>query len=287
MRLVFVHGIKHEARSSDWVKKEWMGALKASLSDGDYALVTNCEIVAPFYGKVLGDETDSESGAAAVAMSVGGGVDEKEYFSDAMEDAVVALGISEDAIAAADGSGDPIVQGAPHDRRIIAIAKAIETLSPLHGQYLIRVLKQAYVYLKKPRARGLVNDIVRPAIADKPCIVVGHSLGAVVTFNLLRETQQTAPFYMTMGGPLAIRSVKAALDRPFKRPEKVGRWLNGLDPDDFVAFGRPLTAETFGPGVDNIRDVENGDEDPHDFRKYLSDSRLNGALVAAIRAEQP
>jgi hypothetical protein len=73
-----------------------------------------------------------------------------------------------------------------------------------------------------------------------------------------------------------------AIGPVFARPDGVTSWLNGLDQDDAVTIGRRLTEAAFGPGIDNIDDIDNGDDDPHDVRKYLGDRRIAEALVRAV-----
>lgn len=284
MRLVLVHGINHQGLSSNWIIDEWLGALKTAVSPAEFSVLKRREIVAPFYGDVLHAETQhsSASGADAVPMSVGQSQDgELEFMGFALQEAASALGISEAQILASNPSDEALEQGFPHDRRIIALASALESLSPFQGRILLRVLSQAYVYLRKPQARKKVDDIVRPAIADGPCVIVGHSLGSVVTFNLLREESgPQIPFYMTIGSPLAIKSVQSALGRPQRRPTRVNRWLNGGDRNDFITLGRILDSSTFGPGVENER-VDNGPE-PHNSKMYLQNKTLSNSLVMAF-----
>jgi hypothetical protein len=144
-------------------------------------------------------------------------------------------------------------------------------------------LPQAFVYLNRAAAAEVVEEIVRPALTTQPCIVVGHSLGTIITFKLLRtEAAAGAPFYMTLGAPLAVGAVMNAIGPAFARPDGVSSWLNGLDQDDAVTIGRSLTGETFGPGIDNVDDIDNGDDDPHDIRMYLRDRRIADALARAV-----
>jgi hypothetical protein len=112
--------------------------------------------------------------------------------------------------------------------------------------------------------------------------VVGHSLGSVVTYGLLREhARRSIPLYLTLGSPLAVKAVKNAIGPPFERPANVKFWLNGLDPDDAVTIGRGLKTTTFGPNIENIDDIENGAE-PHDIRMYLRDARVAKALLKSV-----
>lgn len=287
MRLVFVHGINHQGHSSEWVRDEWLEALAKRLSPSDMAAVRACDIVAPYYGDVLYEETQAatEAGPEPIAMSVGAAEGEEQAFlAAALNESALALGITEQQIEAEIASDEVQAMGFPHDRRLIALARALQAASPLQGKVMLRLIPQAFTYLKKPRARSRINAIVEPALSDGPCIVVGHSLGSVVTFDLLRKLGRQAPFYMTIGSPLGIKAIQIALGKPLARPTGVDYWINGLDPDDFVTLGRTLTPDTFGPGIDrNVVSVDCGDDDPHDFRMYLRDPHLAEALASAVR----
>ena len=122
-----------------------------------------------------------------------------------------------------------------------------------------------------------------PALIGTPCVVVAHSLGTIVTYKLLRsEAAVRAPFYLTLGSPLAVAAVKNAIGPLFERPDPVSRWLNGLDADDPVTIGRALTNANFGPGIENIVDIDNGDK-PHDIGMYLKDRGIAETLVKELR----
>jgi hypothetical protein len=283
MKLVFVHGINHEGLSSDWVRDAWLEALGSALPAADMALIRQQTISAPFYGDVLRDYTEGLTAAKGAVQAQSAGAaegDEAVFYQDVLTQLADAKSIPQDLI---DTNEATVQQGAFfHNRRVIALTRALETFSPLHGKVLLRALPQAFTYLKRAQAAMAIDKIVQPALADGPCIVVGHSLGTVVTFKLLRNFKCASPFYLTMGSPLAIRAVQGPLGTPLGRRPGVSHWMNVFDKDDFVTIGRPLDSTTFGGGVQNT-DVDNGAEDPHDFRKYLAHPDVASALVAAIR----
>jgi hypothetical protein len=100
---------------------------------------------------------------------------------------------------------------------------------------------------------------VQPSLIGTRCVLVAHSLGKIVTYKLLRsEAAVRSPFYLTLGSPLAVAAVKNAIGPLFERPDTVSRWLNGLDPDDPVTIGSALTKASFGPGIENIIDIDDG-----------------------------
>ena len=62
---------------------------------------------------------------------------------------------------------------------------------------------------------------------------------------------------------------------------ELGRWLNAVDPDDFVSLGRGLDASNFCDGIDNVVDIENDPDDGHAIEGYLADRRIAEAVAAA------
>jgi hypothetical protein len=287
MRLIFVHGINNQDRSEREIIDEWLDALSHSLAPADIAKLRQMEIAAPYYGDVLYQATikQSTAGPEPVAQSAAAAPsDEARFYREALEEVAPAVGVTEAAIRAEATGDEAVEQGLPHDRRLLALLRVLERVSPLHGSQIIRFLPQAFVYLNRDSAAEDVDEIVLPALNAGPCIVVSHSLGTIVTFKILRNEVAAAhvPFYTTLGSPLPLKAVMHAIGPAFGRPDAVSSWLNGLDPDDAVTIGRSLTAATFGSGVDNIDDIDNGDEDPHDIRMYLRDRRIAEALMRAV-----
>jgi hypothetical protein len=286
MRVVLVHGINNQDSSERAIIDEWLRALSHSLAPADMAKLRRAEVVAPYYGDLLYEATrrESEAGPEPVAQSAAAvASDEAAFYREALEDMAPAAGVTEADIRAQATTNEAIEQGVPHDRRLLAILRALERVSPFQGRYILRFLPQAFVYLNRDTVSHDIDKIVRAALNGQRCVVVGHSLGTIVTFKLLREDAAAgASFYMTLGSPLAVRAVMNAIGPVFARPDRISSWLNGLDQDDAVTIGRSLTEATFGPGIDNIDDIDNGDDDPHDIRKYLSNHRIAEALVHAV-----
>lgn len=286
MRLVLVHGINNEGRTANAIIDEWLDALSQVLSPGDIAKVRAAEIVAPYYGDALYEETkrQSQAGPRAVSLSVAGApTDELAFYRQALEDIAPAAGVTEAEIRAAAGAGEAIELGLADDRRVLALLRALERVSPWQGNILLKLLPQAFVYLNRPSVMAIVDDIVRPALTERPCVVVGHSLGTVVTFKLLRdELGVRVPFYLTIGSPLTVAAFKNAIGPIFARPDSVTTWLNGLDRDDAATLGRGLDETTFGPGIENVDNIDNGDTEPHAARMYLRDQKIAEALARAL-----
>jgi hypothetical protein len=289
MRIILVHGINQEGKNEAKIKKEWLEDLKHGLGRAEIA--ADVDVHAPFYGDLLKQLTDG-TGPAAVAQGTGGALDTEElmFFSSALNEQAQAAGVERKDILAeerAQAAGAPVEQSLLMNRRLNAVLRALEKISPVHGDVVMRFLRQAYAYLKKPGVAGKVDAIVRPVLDTEPAIIVAHSLGTIVTFKLLRTLALEGrpidvPLFVTVGSPLPLTAVQAALGPAFLCPKGVGRWLNAVDPADVIALGQGLDKSNFADGIDNIRDIQHTDDNPHSIQGYLGDRRV--ALPIAIES---
>jgi pimeloyl-ACP methyl ester carboxylesterase len=143
-------------------------------------------------------------------------------------------------------------------------------------------------YLRNPGVRDAIEEGVREALPrGAESVVVAHSLGTVVAYNLLRREAVAqdwqVPQLITLGSPLAVGPVRRAL-QPLKHPERVGGWFNAYDERDVVSLF-PLDPGRFPvtPPVENYGEVDNDTSNRHGISGYLSDPvvarRIHAALV--------
>jgi hypothetical protein len=100
-----------------------------------------------------------------------------------------------------------------------------------------------YEYLRNAGIREKIDNGVAAALTPGvETVVVGHSLGSVVTYNLLRQQGHLrgwkVPLYVTVGSLLAATAIRSAL-RTFattRCPECVSNWFNAMDERDVVAL---------------------------------------------------
>jgi hypothetical protein len=289
MRLVLVHGISQEGKSEDLIKTEWLDALEKGV--GLSGATRGLDVRAPFFGDALSQAAGPRF-TGVIAQGQSADVDETTFLAAALSEQAQAAGAGARAIAAEEralaeeGGASVAAQGFPMDRRLNAILRVIERLSPLHGEICMSLLKQAYVYLKRPGVNNVVDAIVRPALDAGPAVVVGHSLGTVVTFKLLRQLALEGrplrvPLYVTLGSPLPLMAVQAALGPAFLIPSGVDHWLNAVDPDDLIALGRGLDPTNFTAGIQNLVDIRNVPGNPHSIQGYIGDKRVSQAILAS------
>lgn len=290
MRMILVHGINQQGKSSQKILDAWLGQLHNTYAaHGPDPLARLSRIEAAYYGDTLEALSSVKVQDQAIALGVEATVDDFDDFAvQALEEIALRLGVTQAQIQAQDLL-TVVPQGAGiHKKWVKAIARAIETVSPLRGTLALRVLGQAHAYIRNQHVHDEVNKLVRPLFEDdEPVIVVSHSLGTIVAYSLLREFARNdrprqSALLLTLGSPLGIDSVRKGFAKPRIRPDNVQRWVNGADPEDFVALRAELTNDNFGPGIENYPDIDNGHDDPHSILGYLSDPRIAKAIAQAI-----
>jgi hypothetical protein len=140
------------------------------------------------------------------------------------------------------------------------------------------------------RARAL--DKLRDGAArEGPHVVVGHSLGSVIAYDVLTGVEETprVDALVTVGSPLGISEVQERLAPPWSRDDGWpwqrlgdGPWSNVYDPLDPVCGGldRRIAADYRHRGTARVRDVRvsNRGSWRHAIGKYLGQEKLRFCL---------
>lgn len=289
MQIIYVHGINQQAKSEMVIARMWSSALVAGAEEAGEAtgrLETAIRTAkAPFYGDRLFALTDSQKNWSAVAMGADGEDDDFSRFAaEIVRDMARKAGASENELNFDDGA-TPLGAGI-HKRSLKWAARALEQHAPFLAPHALKLLGQAYAYLKRPHIADEIDQLVRPAFeTTEPIMVVAHSLGTIVSYKMLRERAEknlSCSLFLTLGSPLGIEQVRTHFAKPRNSPRGVLRWMNASDPEDFVALRQRLEQPHFADGIENIINVENGYDDPHDVHRYLMDSRVRQAILDAI-----
>tara|TARA_R110002072_G_scaffold38314_20_gene111057 strand:+ start:35343 stop:36218 length:876 start_codon:yes stop_codon:yes gene_type:complete len=290
MRMILVHGIAQEGKSEQKILDEWLGTLRQTFAGvGHDPLDRLSRIEAAFYGDLLEHLSSLRLKDEAIALGTDEGSDDFDEFAvNPFEEMALMLGVTREAIEAEAPQVTLPMGAGPHKRWLKAIARAVEKVSPFQGRLALRALGQAHAYIRNQHAHAEVNGNVRPLFEDdEQVIIVSHSLGTLVSYSLLREfaskkRPRAVPLWLTLGSPLGIDVVRKGFAKPRLRPADVARWINAADPEDFVALRSALHPKDYGPDVENISDLENGQDNPHGIVGYLSDIRIAQAIADAI-----
>ncbi|MFE9780763.1 hypothetical protein ACFYPA_21745 [Streptomyces sp. NPDC005775] len=153
---------------------------------------------------------------------------------------------------------------------------------------LISDLKQVHRYFTEPELRAAVRTRAAELITPETRVVVGHSLGSVVAYEVLCALPpgRKPLALVTLGSPLGLASLVFDRLQPAPQqdgkgvwPAPVDRWTNLADGGDVVALVREL-APQFGSEVLDLP-VDNGAE-MHSMRAYLTAVETGTAIANGL-----
>ena len=300
--LVLVHGRAQEHKDSIALKREWLDALRAGLRKSSLSLPIPEERVRfPYYGDTLHGLVANLPDDKVAEVVVRGSREDPQmraFLADVLEEIAKRKGISDEQIERmgqeairARGGTEVLERGVLNWGWVQGILTALDTHVPgASGASIAIATTDVYRYLTNPAIRDKLEAGVRQAMTPNvESVVVSHSLGTVVAYNLLRRDGEQrgwrVPLLVTLGSPLAVKKIRTTL-APNKHPACVRRWFNAMDPDDVVSL-YPLDRGHFplDPEIENKTDVDNDTENQHGISGYLADRevarRIHEALTAA------
>ncbi|MFG0675671.1 hypothetical protein [Delftia sp. WSY_7] len=293
MRLVLVHGINNEKSTVQEIQARWMTALNAGWESLGLTPSQAFTVDTAYYADVLAQA--STQGTAVVEM--GGGQVSSGLAIEFLRAYAEEAGITEEELqAAAAQAGVPlqaVAQGVPHEGWVIAFANVLERLLPTKGKYVAKLfLKQASVYIGDPALTAKIDALVKKQVFEgksDPAIIIGHSLGSVVSYRLLASeplANRVCPLFVTLGSPLSVAIFRPILPKRGMLPTPpIGRWINGRNKEDFITLGKAIVKKSIGfDGVEDITDVIDNKDNRHDIEAYLRSPKIAQAIYDAIHA---
>ena len=300
--VVYVHGNGNKVRK-ELLKAEWDKALFGN----DMGAASRMAYWAGLrYATPLPDPEFDEAELVRVSPLEGAGptgVDPAELFAQTLAEARAAGGVApglEAEIASDVDTGaldgwlremayvaDAVAEGEDQ----AAAAPGLEVL-PLPRPARVAIFrelvkltfKDVYAYFfggfKDPMRNCLRAEL---AGITGPLVVVSHSLGTIIAYDVLREPQQEGreiPLFVTAGSPLGVQEVQDLVVHSLRVPGGVSAWRNVADGRDLVALDRTIRPE-YTP-AERCTDflVVNGSPNHHGIREYLSCPPLHDAVAA-------
>ena len=290
MKLVFVHGRSQQGKDPFQLQQQWTRALSEGLKKSNIDLPQGVEVVFPFYGNRL-DELLKELNAPLVSDVTQRGAEqdsaEANFKGELLYEIAQGIGVSDTDIQS-HFKGAPQEKGLQNWEWVQSILKALDR-TPLGEIAIDAFTRDVYVYLTNKSVRNEIDKIVSASLTNGLCVVVGHSLGSVVAYNVLRNASTTVGVrkYITVGSPLGIKAIKRKLDVPLVMPSCVQSWFNAMDERDVVAL-HPLDSVNFNisPSIDNKTDVNNHTDNRHGIAGYLDDATVAIQIRNALVTEQ-
>lgn len=287
MKLLLIHGRDQQGKDPSELKKLWIDTLEKGLKKSDLTLPSDIEIIFPYYGDLLDSVVNNEDPSKIIEGVLARGntsTGQERFFFDFLLELSENAGISEVEIEEhfADNFKE---RGFLNWNWVQAILKTLDIKTPFGNLSIQKFTYDVYLYLTIPAIRKKINDFIVTGIDNSQCVVVGHSLGSIVGYNVLKSFN--SPFvkkYITIGSPLGLKSIKSKLEPPICMPTCViNGWYNAYDEKDVVALN-PLNSKYFdiSPAIENNNTVKNHTKNHHGIEGYLDDKEIAKIIYEAI-----
>jgi hypothetical protein len=289
LKIVYVHGIAQEGHGHE-LKGDWDKILESGLRQVGLAWPQGVVSAAPFYGDLLARKTAQADKGDIFGLIRRGSTpqeDQKklEFYRDFLGEIAEVQGIHEEDLVDGD---DLIEKGVWNWRPVNALLRMLNRSEAIARLSIERFTRDVYYYLNADFIRSYVDEVVQQGIpTDEPCVVVAHSLGTVVSYNVLlaRGNVENVRLWVTLGSPLGIAAVYRLLPSAGGRrvvPFGVRAWYNARDPVDVVALNEIPESHYAGPPmVENASHVHNRTGNRHGIAGYLNDALVARRIHAA------
>jgi hypothetical protein len=288
-RLLFVHGRDQQGMDPAVLKSQWLAALQRGADSFHRQLPSSLDVSFPYYGDVLNKyASDPDIPLTTDIQARGDTSADKDFLrfeAEVADQLRRRAGISDDAVDAEYGN-EPAPRGPENWRWVQAIVRTLDKYAGgISGSGIELFLRDVYLYTNRGGVRAEIDAIVAASLTEEPTVVVAHSLGSVVAYNILRTDRRSlhVPLLVTVGCPLAIRAVRSQfVPLRFPRPS-VNSWSNAFDPRDIVALN-PLDTANFpvSPAITNYDKVNNHTDNRHGIDGYLDDPTVTGWILDAL-----
>lgn len=288
MKLIFVHGRGQGTEDEQKLKNQWIETLKKGLAKSGLELpIAESDVKFPFYGKIL-DQMILQYGKPVKSIvkkgAEGENMHDARFVHDLLKEVSVNAKITTKQIEI-ENPEQIINRGPLNWGWVQAILRALDEHTAWGEKSIKKFTRDVFLYLTVPAIKEKINEMVTDAFEDEPCVVVGHSLGSIVCYNVLRDSNSfNVCKFITVGSPLGLKAVKNYLKTPIIMPPCVKNgWYNAFDDRDVVALNA-LNEEYFDvvPAIENKSDVDNHTKNRHGIVGYLDDKDIARQIYDAL-----
>jgi len=296
MKVIFIHGRDQQDQAPRQLRANWLTAWEKGLAKSNLTLPPEDSIHIPYYADRLhalmlelilpkADQEISRSGSTGIneAQEL---AFTKEYLKEIALAKATTFEERMEIKAMAEAERGPL-NWAPVQSLLGALDK-----TNIFGDYPVKkATRDVFVYLTQNQIKEAINKIVEKTFDTTPCVVVGHSLGSIVSYLVLKNNPDfQVKKFITIGSPLGMTSLAKHLEPPLVMPECIQGdaadcWYNVYDESDFIAL-HPLDKQHFNNGFEivNSTHVINHTKNRHGIAGYLDDELIAKTIYDAMLA---
>ena len=246
MKVILVHGRAQQDQSPRQLRANWLTAWEKGLAKSNLSLPNEKHIHIPYYAdtliQLMQALQQSKKGPTTRSGTIG--------INQAQELAFTQDYLTEIAEATASNFEERMdIKTLTETKRGPLNWEPVQKLlgfldqKDIFGDYPIKAAtRDVFVYLTHNYIKEAINSLIEKEFDATPCVVVGHSLGSIITYLVLKNNPQYhVKKFITIGSPLGLRAIAPHLEPPLVMPECIksdapDRWYNVYDTRDYIAL---------------------------------------------------
>ncbi|PPC00921.1 hypothetical protein SOI71_01530 [Acinetobacter pittii] len=298
MKIIFIHGMNQQNYTAHRLKEHWLKVFKLGLKQMPCRVnIRDLHIHMPFYGDLITKYQLSNQLDLNTLLP-------KSFFNNYFPinvhpsnpptrehtPFVPLLRPSTDQTDKSFSERLYLTSQLVKDRVLKELVVLLNNFPKLHESLIQQFLIETYMYLSNPEFMEEVHQrILKKMREDEDYIVVGHSLGSVIAFQLLSDPsyQFSVKRFITLASPLSFRVIQSKLPSPISRPSCIyGDWFNFYSQDDFLtAFPLCEAPFNFEPAIINQK-IYTFANQPHEILGYLQHPSVIKAIIEPFQKNE-
>ncbi|MCG2573009.1 hypothetical protein LVY74_05480 [Acinetobacter sp. ME22] len=281
MKIIFIHGIKQQIFDANSFQEYWLNVFNTGMHKIEAQVdVDQLDLAFPFYGDIL-NEFNHRKAINLETLRPNWSFLAKlprirQQRSDALKQALAEI-----PLLPHDAQHQPysmknrffVLSQLAKDRMLKEMVMLLNHFPDLHESLIQKFLCEVYLYWYNPDFKQQVHERILSCFEPhQRHIVIAHSLGTVVAYNLLHElsNQYEIKRFITLASPLPFNVMQRHLAHPLQKPKVLsGDWHNFYSQEDYLTtFPMLPPVFDFHPQINNKLITTFADK-PHEIIGYL------------------
>ncbi|UOG18416.1 hypothetical protein [Acinetobacter sp. PK01] len=294
MKIIFIHGMNQQHYDEETLKQHWLNLFKTGLSHAEQNIeLKSLDIKLPFYGDLLTKHQLNNSldlntmlPKSLSHLHFPFHLWHNTSIIEEHSPCITPLPCFNPEQSESLTQRLSVITALTKDHAFKELIMFLNHYPKLHETLMHKFLIETYLYLSNSDFMHEVHHRIMSHLhPSKDHIIVAHSLGTVIAYNLLHQFNHFRVHrFITLGSPLAFKVIQEKLTLPIARPPQLhGDWFNFYSPDDFLtAFPLSEAPFNFEPPIINQAITTLVDK-PHQITGYLAHPAVIKSIVDALK----
>lgn len=285
MKVIFIHGINQQKFNATSFQSYWLDVFKLGLEKNHFSMdIHNLNLAFPFYGDILQDY-QAHNGILHKWQFL----KQKNAIQEALLDIPLLphyaknqhLSIKNKAL---------FVSQYLKDRILKEVLLLLNQFPKLHESLVQKFISETYLYWHNTDFQNDIHHRIMSCFEpNEEHIIVSHSLGTVVAYNLLAQLNGHYKIrrFITLASPLNFKVIQKHLKHVnFNEKGLYGKWYNFYSRDDYLTTSA-LNAKKFDIGSSIInKKIRTFVDKPHAILGYLQHPSVIRCILEKMPSKQ-